>query len=157
MCVIIKILSFSSWEKINWLMIIFTVTINLIWYSSISVADISSIDFSQLLLLSDYIIDSNTWKLPIFFDDVTHWGQDKIATIFQTIFSNAFLWMKMNKYGLRFHKRLFPMVQSTIFQALVQIVAWHLPGDKLLSEPMMVSLLTHICDTCPQWINARLW
>ena len=31
--------------------------------------------------------------------------------------------------------------------ALVQIMAWRRPGDKPLSEPMMVSLLTHICVT----------
>ena len=37
--------------------------------------------------------------------------------------------------------------------ALVQIMAWRRPGDKPLSEPMMVSLLTHICITRPQWIN----
>ena len=33
--------------------------------------------------------------------------------------------------------------------ALVQIMAWHRPGDKPLSEPMMVSLLTHLCVTRP--------
>ena len=43
--------------------------------------------------------------------------------------------------------------------ALVQIMARHrlgdkpLAGDKPLSEPMMVSLLTHICVTRPQWVN----
>ena len=31
--------------------------------------------------------------------------------------------------------------------ALVQIMAWRRPGDKPLSESMMVSLLTHICVT----------
>ena len=36
--------------------------------------------------------------------------------------------------------------------ALVQIMAWRRPRDKLLSEPMMVSLLTHICVTRPQWV-----
>ena len=36
--------------------------------------------------------------------------------------------------------------------ALVQIMAWRLPGDKPLSEAMMVSLLTHICVTRPQWV-----
>ena len=36
--------------------------------------------------------------------------------------------------------------------ALVQIVAWRRSGDKPLSEPMMVSLLTHICVTRPQWV-----
>ena len=30
---------------------------------------------------------------------------------------------------------------------------WRRPGDKPLSEPMMVSLLTHICVTRPQWVN----
>ena len=34
--------------------------------------------------------------------------------------------------------------------ALFQIMAWCRPGDKPLSEPMMVSLLTHICVTRPQ-------
>ena len=33
--------------------------------------------------------------------------------------------------------------------ALVQIMAWRRPGDKPLSEPMMVSLPTHICVTRP--------
>ena len=38
--------------------------------------------------------------------------------------------------------------------ALVQIMAWRRPGDKPLSEPMMVSLTTHICVTRPQWVNS---
>ena len=38
--------------------------------------------------------------------------------------------------------------------ALVQIMAWRRPGHKPLYEPMMVSLLTHICVTRPQWVNA---
>ena len=38
-------------------------------------------------------------------------------------------------------------------QALVQIMAWRRPGDKPLSEPMMVSLPTHICVTRPQWVK----
>ena len=33
---------------------------------------------------------------------------------------------------------------------------WRRPGDKPLFEPMMVSLLTHICVTRPQWVNV-LW
>ena len=37
--------------------------------------------------------------------------------------------------------------------ALVQIMAWRRPGEKPLSEPMMVSLPTHICITRPQWVN----
>ena len=37
--------------------------------------------------------------------------------------------------------------------ALVQIVAWQRPGDKPLSEPVIVNLLMHICITQPQWVN----
>ena len=38
------------------------------------------------------------------------------------------------------------------YPSLVQIMAWRRSGDKPLSEPMMVSLLTHICVTRPQWV-----
>ena len=37
--------------------------------------------------------------------------------------------------------------------ALVQIMAWRRPGNKPLSEPIMVRLLTHICVTQPQWVK----
>ena len=38
---------------------------------------------------------------------------------------------------------------------LVQILPWRRSGDKPLSEPMMVSLLTHICVTRPQRVNCN--
>ena len=41
--------------------------------------------------------------------------------------------------------------------ALGQIMAWRRSGDKPLSEPMMVSLLTHICVTRPQWVNGVIY
>ena len=37
--------------------------------------------------------------------------------------------------------------------AMVQIVAWRRPGDKPLSEPMIVSLLTHTCVARLQWVG----
>ena len=37
--------------------------------------------------------------------------------------------------------------------ALVQIMAWRRSGDRPLSGTMMVSLLTHICVTGPQWVK----
>ena len=33
--------------------------------------------------------------------------------------------------------------------AMVQVMAWRRPGDKPLSEPMVVSLPTHICVARP--------
>ena len=35
----------------------------------------------------------------------------------------------------------------------VQIRAWRRSGDKPLSGPMLLSLLTHICTTRPVWVN----
>ena len=35
-------------------------------------------------------------------------------------------------------------------------MAWRRPGDKPLSEPMVVRLPTHICVTRPQWDNDLL-
>ena len=46
-----------------------------------------------------------------------------------------------------------PKGQTNNIPALVQIMAWRRPGDKPLSEPMKVSLLTDICVTRPQWVN----
>ena len=40
--------------------------------------------------------------------------------------------------------------------ALVQIMAWRRSGDKPSSEPMMISLLTHLCVTRPQWVNIEM-
>ena len=37
--------------------------------------------------------------------------------------------------------------------ALDQIMAWHRPGDKPLSEPMMVRLFTHICVISPNELS----
>ena len=37
---------------------------------------------------------------------------------------------------------------------LFQIMAWRQPGDKPLSEAMMVSLLIHIYVARPQWVNS---
>ena len=36
---------------------------------------------------------------------------------------------------------------------VVKLMAWHRPGDKPLSKPMMVSLRTHICVTRPQCVK----
>ena len=85
--------------------------------------------------------------------DLTHWGRDKMAAIFQTTFSNAFSWMKMHKFrSLKF----VPRGPMNNIPALVLIMAWRRPGDKPLSEPMMASLLTHIWVTRPQWVKERV-
>ena len=42
---------------------------------------------------------------------------------------------------------------SSNIPALAQIMAWRRPGDKPLSETMMVTLLTHIHVTRPQCVK----
>ena len=83
---------------------------------------------------------------------LTHWSRDKMAAISQTTIWNAFSWMKIYEFRLIFHWSLFLRVEVSV-PALVQIMAWRRPGDKPLSEPMMIILLTHICVTRPQWVN----
>ena len=84
---------------------------------------------------------------------LTHWGPDKMAAIFRTTFSSGFPCMEMYELRLKFHWSLFRKGSINNIPALVQIMAWRRPGDKLLSEPMMVSSSTHICVTRPQWVN----
>ena len=67
---------------------------------------------------------------------------------FKCIFVNENVWI-LFKISLTF----VPKVQINNIPSLVQIMAWRRPGAKTLSEPMMVSLLTHTCVTRPQWVN----
>ena len=68
--------------------------------------------------------------------------------IFKCIFFSENVWVSL-KISLRF----VPNGQINNIPALVQIMAWHRPGDEPLSEPMVVGLLTHICVTRPQWVK----
>ena len=70
--------------------------------------------------------------------------------IFKGIFLNENEWISL-KISLKF----VPKVRINNIPALVQIMAWRRRGDKPLSEPMMFSLLTHICVTRPQWVNQQ--
>ena len=69
--------------------------------------------------------------------------------IFHCIFSNENVLILIN-ISLKF----VPKGQINNIPSLVQIMAWRRPGDKPLSEPMMVSLLTHVCVTRPQWVKS---
>ena len=64
---------------------------------------------------------------------LTHWGRDKLATVFQTTFSNTLSWMKMYEFRLRFHWSLFVKVQPTIFHRWFRkwLVAWLAPSHYL--------------------------
>ena len=71
--------------------------------------------------------------------------------IFKCIFLNESIWISI-KISLMF----VPKGPINNIPALVQIMAWCRLGDKPLSEPMLVCLLTHICVTRPQWVNVDM-
>ena len=70
--------------------------------------------------------------------------------MFKRLFLNGNVWIVI-KISLNF------VCKGSInnIPELVQIMVWRRPGDKPLSEPIMVSLLMHICVTRPQWVNSR--
>ena len=68
---------------------------------------------------------------------------------YQCIFMSENVWIAI-KITLKF----ISMCTINNILALVQIMAWCRAGDKPFSEPMLVSLLTHICVIRPQWVNS---
>ena len=76
--------------------------------------------------------------------------------IFKCIILNENVWILI-KISLKF----VPKVRNSNIPALVQIMAWRRPGDKPLSEPMIVKLPTHICVTrqfkTVKSISSTLW
>ena len=68
--------------------------------------------------------------------------------IFKRIFFNENVWISI-KISMKF----VPKGPVNNIPSLVQIMAWRRSGDKPWSEPMMVSLPTHICVTRPQWVK----
>ena len=69
--------------------------------------------------------------------------------IVKCTFLNGNVWISI-KISLKF----VPKGPISNIPAFVQIMAWCRPGNKPLSEPIMVSLLMHICVTCPQWVKS---
>ena len=84
---------------------------------------------------------------------LTHWGRDKNSRhfaddIFKRILLNKNVWISI-KISLKFVRK----GPINNIPELVQMMVWRRPVNKPLSEPMVVSLLTHICAIRPQWLN----
>ena len=60
------------------------------------------------------------------------------------------------RISIEFSLRFVPKGPINNIPALVQIMAWHRPGDKSLSEPRMVRLSTHLCVTRPQSVKTQI-
>ena len=75
-------------------------------------------------------------------------GRQLPDDIFKCIFLNENVWIL-----IKISPKFVPKGPINNIPSLVQIMAWRHPGDKPLSEPLMVSLLMHICVSRPQWVN----
>ena len=84
--------------------------------------------------LTSYFTAFNTLRLR---QDDRHFADD----ILKCIFLNKNAWISLLKFRIN------------NIPALVQIMAWCRQGDKPLSASVMVSLVTYICVTRPQWVN----
>ena len=76
-------------------------------------------------------------------------GRHFADNTFKWFFQNENVWISI-EISLKFVPK--GLINNN--PSLVQIMAWRRPGDKPLSEPMMVSLPTHICVTRPQWVKS---
>ena len=86
---------------------------------------------------------------------LTHWGWDKMAAFSQTTLSNTFFLNENVRISIKISLKLVPEGLINNISALVLIMAWRRPGEKPLSEPMMVRSLTHICVTRPPWVKSK--
>ena len=80
-------------------------------------------------------------------------GRHFADDIFNFIFLNENIWTPI-KISLKF----VPKGPINNIPALVLMMAWRRPGDKPLSEPVMVRLPTHICVARSQWVrDTNVW
>ena len=67
------------------------------------------------------------------------------------------IFLKENvRLSIKISPKFVPKFWINNIPALVQMMAWRRRGDKPLSGQMIISLLTHICVTRPQWVNAMM-
>ena len=79
----------------------------------------------------------------------SQYGRHYTDDIFKWIFLSKNVWISII-IPLEF---FFLGGTINIIPALAQTMPWCRPGDKPLSEPMVVSLLTRICIARPQWVK----
>ena len=131
--------------SLNWVLIGSSNGFSLAWHQAITWANDDVLSFGPLgtniseIWINMYNFSVNTLRLR---QNCRHFADD----IFKCIFLNENVWI-----SLQIWLKFVPKVPINNIPPLVQIMAWRRSGDKPLFEPMMISLLTHICVTRPQW------
>ena len=109
---------------------------------------LASVSNAIFLIIWDNFITISNYR-PINTQRLRQIGRHFPDNIFKWIFFDANVWIFI-KMSLKF----VPQGPTNNMPALVQIMAWCWPGDKPLSEPMIISWLMHICVTWPQWVKS---
>ena len=76
----------------------------------------------------------------------------QVAAIFHTTYWNAFSWIKIYEFRLKFHWNLFLSAFNNESALGLEIAQCRRTGDKALSEPIL-SPLTHIWGARGRWVN----
>ena len=87
---------------------------------------------------------------------LTHLPMDKMATILQTTFSNAFWSILFFSFRLELHWTLFLRVQLTISQHCFRLWIGAEQAASHYSNQCWPSSLMHICGTRGTWVNPRV-
>ena len=87
---------------------------------------------------------------PIYTLRPRQYGRHFPDDIFQCVFFNENIKISIT-ISLKF------VLKCSIIYHPALIMAWCRPGDNPLSEPMKVSLLTHICVTRSQWVQWKMF
>ena len=93
-------------------------------------------------------------QMSVSLGDLTHWGRDKIATISQTIYWNAFSWKKMYEFRQRCHRSLFLRFELTIFQHWFR---WWLGADQATSHYLNQRWLVYWRTYTSLGLNIGYW
>ena len=88
---------------------------------------------------------------------LTHWGRDKNGCYFvgdSLKYIYIYIsWMILFEFRMKFQWSFVSKGLINNIPNLVHIMAWRRPGDKPLSEPMVLWLPTHICVIWPQCVK----
>ena len=103
------------------------------------------------------------WRGALMFSLIYAWINDWVNNLeagdlrrqhghYDVIVMKCILLNEIVRIPIKISMKFIPKGPINNIPALVHIMAWRRPGDKPLSEPMMVSLTTHICVTQSQWV-----
>ena len=117
--------------------------------------------YDMLFLIRTRGLINHPWFLaPLAYTDLCYsldlcnnWGELFTCMLHSVLFFIWCMYMSIKNLNLNLKINEICFIFALNIPALVEIMASRRPGGKPLSEPMVVSLLTHICITRPPWVK----